>query len=338
MADDQTEGKPQDATTSVLPASPRRVWNSLINGQVVIVLVVFLAILVFLSLETTTFLSYNNLSSLARSFSWLAIVSLGQSLVIIIGGIDLSVGATMALAGLVAARGMQIGLSVPLAMLAGLLVGVIMGWINGVMVARVRLPPVVVTLGTMSIARGCAYGLTQGWSITNMPEAFLHLGGSDFSIGPWAVPLPFLFALGVALLVRLLLGNTVIGSDIFALSSGEKALLVSGVHVVRLKILVYILCGLLAALGGLMIIARLGVADPAAAIGYEVNVVAAAVIGGTSLFGGVGSTLGVLLGAAIIQMLYNGLVLLGYPSYWQTAAIGAMILMALLLDYWRRRR
>jgi len=338
MADDKTDGAPQLHKTRALSISPRQIWRDLINGQVFVVLIVFLALCVFLGLKTTTFLSSNNLASLSRSFSWLAIVSLGQSMVIIIGGIDLSVGATMALAGLVAARCMQIGAPVSLAIVAGLLVGAIMGWLNGAMVARVRLPPFIVTLGTMSIARGFAYGLTKGWSVTNMPEAFLRLGQSDVAIGAWSVPLPFLIALGVALLVRSLLRHTVIGSDIYAMSSGERALLVSGVNVIGLKVVVYTLCGLLAAIGGMLIAARLGVAAPAAAIGYEVDVVAAAVIGGTSLFGGVGSTLGVLLGAAVTQMLYNGLVLLGYPSYWQTAAIGAMILLVILLDYWRRRR
>jgi ribose transport system permease protein len=318
--------------------SLRRIGRELINGQVFVVLVVFLVVIVFLSLKTATFLSPNNLANLARNFSWLAVVSFGQSMVIIIGGIDLSVGATMALAGLAAAWCMQVGVAVPLAIAIGLLVGAFMGWINGTMVARVRLPPFIVTLGTMSIARGCAYGLTKGWSVTNMPESFLKIGQSDIPIGPWAVPLPFLIALGVALVVMLLLRHTVLGSDIYAMSSGERALLVSGVNVVGLKVVVYTLCGLLAAISGMMIAARLGVAAPTAAIGYEVDVVAAAVIGGTSLFGGVGSTFGVLLGAVVTQMLYNGLVLLGYPSYWQTTAIGAMILLSILLDYWRRRR
>lgn len=329
---------PHPRNQPVRSATPGRVWHGLINGQLFIALGLFLVVFVFLSLSTATFLSPNNLASLARNLAWLAIVSFGQSMVIIVGGIDLSVGATMALAGLVAARCMQVGIAVPLAIATGLLVGGIMGWLNGTMVARIRLPAFIVTLGTMNIARGLAYGLTQGWSITNLPESFLRLGQSEALIGPWAVPLPFLITLGLALLIWLLLRHTVLGSDIFAMSSGERALLVSGVDVTALKVVVYTLCGLLAAIGGLLIAARLGVAAPAAAVGYEVDVVAATVIGGTSLFGGVGSPLGVLLGAAIIQMLYNGLVLLDYPAYWQTAAIGAMILMAILLDYWHRRR
>ena len=317
---------------------PGKLWKRVVSQQLFVSVSLCLIVFIFLSLNTATFLSRNNLASLARNFSWLAIVAFGQSLVIIIGGIDLSVGATMALAGLAAVQGMQWGLPIPLAVLLGLLVGGLMGWTNGTLVARIRLPAFIATLGTMSIARGGAFGLTQGWSITNLPETFLRLGQADMPLGPLSLPAPFVIALGVALTVWLLLRHTVLGADIYAMSSGERALRASGVNVVQLKVVVYTLCGVLAAIGGLLITARLGVAAPAAAVGYEVDVVAAAVIGGTSLFGGVGSTMGVLLGAAIIQMLNNGLVLLGLPTYWQTAAIGAMILMSILLDYWRRRQ
>ena len=338
MTEDKSMGEPPPPGAFPRAAAARHVWRDLFNRQVFVVLFLFVTVLVFLSLRTDTFLTRTNLASVSRNFSWLAIASFGQSMVIIIGGIDLSVGATMALVGLVAARFMQLGIPVPIAILAGLLIGVCVGWINGILVAHVRLPAFIVTLGTMSIARGAAYGLTQGWSITNLPESFLRIGQSDVGRGAWSLPLPLLITLGTAGLMVVLLNYTVIGNDIYAMISGEKALLVSGVNVVRLKVLVYTLSGLLAAIGGLIIVARLGVAAPASAIGYEVDVVAAAVIGGTSLFGGVGSVIGVLLGAAITQMLYNGLVLLGYPAYWQTTALGAMMLMSILLDYWRRRR
>lgn len=323
---------------SAAARGPWQFWKRLVDSQIFIAVIFCLIVFGFLSLNTDTFLNRNNLASLARNFSWLAIVALGQSMVIISGGIDLSVGATMALAGLAAAQGMQWGLPLPLSLLLGLLVGALMGWTNGALVARVRLPAFIATLGTMSIARGCAFGLTQGWSITNLPEPFLRLGQADVTLGALSAPMPFLIALGVALSVWLLLRRTILGADIYAMSSGERVLRATGVNVVQLKGVVYTLCGALAAVGGLLITARLGVAAPAAAVGYEVDVVAAAVIGGTSLFGGVGSTLGVLLGAAIIQMLNNGLVLLGLPTYWQTATIGAMILISILLDYWRRRR
>lgn len=316
----------------------QRIWRQAIVREVAPVFVVFLLFFVFLSLRTETFLTPQNLAALLRNVAWLAIVALGESLVVITGGIDLSVGATMALAGLMAARAMQLGVAVPVAVALGLGVGLMIGLVNGVLTARVRLPAFVVTLATMSIARGATYSLTHGWPVTNLPPGFLALGQSDLFLGGWSIPTPFVVALLVTVLVWLLQTHTVLGSDIYAVSSGERALLASGVDVTRLKIVVYVLCGLLAAFGGLILTARLGVAQPTAAIGYEIDVVAATVIGGTSLFGGVGAALGVLLGAGITQMLYNGLVLLGGPSDWQVTLIGVAILVAVLVDYWRRRR
>lgn len=244
----------------------------------------------------------------------------------------------MALAGLISALGMQAGLSVPLAIAAGLLTGGAVGWVNGMMVGHVRLPPFIVTLGTMSIARGIAFVLAGGWPVRNLPQTFRMLGQHDLPLGPWLISLPAVLMLGLAVLVGLLLGQTVLGRYIYTLDSSEPALVVSGINVTQIKVLVYTLCGLLTAVGGLLMTARLGVAAPTAAVGYELDIIAAAVIGGTSLFGGEGSVLGVLLGAAIMQVLRNGLVLLGFPAYWQTIAIGTMILLAILLDYWRRQR
>ncbi len=314
-----------------------QIWRNLIRRQEVVVLALLLVVAAFLSLWTDTFLSVNNLSNVFRNFSWIAIAALGQSLVIIIGGIDLSVGATMALSGLITALCMQQGLPVPWAIAAGLLTGCLVGGINGLLVGRVRLPAFIVTLGMMSVVRGIAFGLVGGWPIRDLPRAFRDLGQYEIPVGGLGVPLPVLFMLGTAILVSLLMNQTVVGRFIYTLSSGERALHISGVNVVGVKMLVYTLCGLLAALGGLLLTARLGVAVPTAATGYELDIIAAAVIGGTSLFGGVGSTFGVLLGAAVMQMLRNGLILLGFPAHWQTLAIGVAILAGILFDYWRRR-
>lgn len=321
-----------------LPRGLRRGWRALVGRQELVVFGLLLAVGAFLSSQTDTFLTNNNLFNVARAFSWIAIAAFGESMVIIIGGIDLSVGAVMALAGLITALCLQAGYSVPVAVLAGLLTGGLVGWINGMMVGRVKLPSFIVTLGTMSIARGVTFGLTGGWPVRNLPEGFRVLGQSDLPLAGLFLPLPVLFMLGLALLVSLLLGQTVLGRYIYTLGSSEQALIVSGVNVTQIKVLVYTLAGLLTATGGLLMTARLGVAAPTAAVGYELDIIAAAVIGGTSLFGGEGSILGVLLGAATMQILRNGLVLLGFPAYWQAAAIGAMILVAILLDYWRRQR
>jgi ribose transport system permease protein len=315
----------------------RGIWRILIGRHEIVVLVLLLVIGAFLSLQTDTFLTWNNLSNISRAFSWIAIAAFGESMVIIIGGIDMSVGAVMALAGLISARCLEAGLPLPLAIVAGLLTGGLVGWVNGTLVGRVRLPPFIVTLGTMSIARGVTFGLTGGWPVRNLPQGFRMLGQHDLPLGSLSLPLPVLFMLGLAVLVSLLMGKTVLGNYIYALASSERALLTSGVNVVQIKALVYTLCGVLTATGGFLMTARLGVAAPTAAVGYELDIIAAAVIGGTSLFGGEGSTVGVLLGAAVMQMLRNGLVLLGLSAYWQTAALGTMILAFILLDHWRRQ-
>lgn len=314
----------------------KRIGLALLNRHETATLFLLLLIGTFLSLQTDTFLTANNLSNVSRAFSWIAIAAFGEGMVIIIGGVDLSVGAVMALAGLISALCLRVGLPTPIAIGAGLLTGGAIGWANGTMIARVRLPPFIVTLATMSFARGFTSILTGGWPIRDLPLGFRALG-YDLSLGTFSLPIPFLAMLGIALLMSFLLGQTVLGTYIYALRSSERALIVSGVNVVQLKTLVYTLCGFLAATGGLFMTARLGVAAPTAAMGYEVDIIAAAIIGGTSMFGGEGSILGVLLGTAVMQILRNGLVLLGFPAYIQTMLQGTLILLAILFDYWRRQ-
>jgi ribose transport system permease protein len=316
----------------------QRTWRNLAPRQEMGVLLLLLLLITFLSLQTSTFLSSGNLLNSARNFSWIAIAAFGEGLVIIIGGIDLSVGAVMALSGLISAMCLQAELAAPLAGLAGLAAGGLVGWINGLLVGQIRLPAFVVTLGMLSIVRGITSGLAGGWPVRNLPLDFRWLGQGDVGVSPWLLPTPVLIMLALAGVINFLLSRTVLGRYIYTLGNSERALLVSGIGSTRVKMVVYTLCGLLAATGGLLMTARLGVAAPTAASGYELDIIAAAVIGGVSLFGGQGSILGVLLGAAFMQLLRNGLVLLGFPAYWQSAAIGAVILIALLLDYWRRQR
>ncbi len=317
---------------------PPQVWRNWVSRQEFFVLLLLLIVGAFLGLRTNIFLTANNLSNIARAFSWIAIAAFGESMVIIIGGIDLSVGGVMALAGLIVALCLQAGLSMPLAVLSGLLTGGLVGWINGVLVGRTRLPPFVVTLGTMSIARGVTFGLTGGWPVRDLPQQFRLLGQFDLNIASWYLPMPVLIVLGLAVLVIFLLEYTVLGRYIYTLGSSERALHFSGVNLTLVKVIVYTLSGVFAAIGGMLMTARLGVAAPTAAVGYELDIIAAAVIGGTRFYGGEGSIFGVLLGAAFMQVLRNGLVILGFPAYWQSAAIGAMILAALLFDHFRLQR
>jgi len=313
-------------------------WFDRFSRQEVFVLFLLLIAIMFLSLTTATFLTQNNLQDILRNFAWIAIPAFGESLVIIIGGIDLSVGAVMALSGLVTAMGLRIGLPVSLAIIGGLASGGLIGWINGVLVGRVRFPPFIVTLGTGSIVRGVIYGLAGGWPILDLPLSFRLLGQADIFLGEFSFPVSIFIMLLLAILVNTLLSTTVLGRYIYTLGDNEQALAVTGVGPPQIKTIVYMLCGTLTAVGGMLMTARLGVAAPTAATGYELDIIAAVIIGGTSLFGGVGSTLGVLLGTAFMLVIQNGIVLLGIPAYWQSAALGSMILFALLMDLWRQNR
>ena len=319
-------------------ASIKRRWFEWSNRQEVFVFILLLVAVIFLSLSTDTFLTANNLQNVSRNFAWITIPAFGESLVIIIGGIDLSVGAVMALSGLITALALRFGLPIPLALFAGLLAGSAVGWINGTLVGRVRFPPFIVTLGTASIVRGIIFGLAEGWPIRDLPSNFRYFGQADVHLGPLAIPVPVIITILLAILVYILLNKTILGRYIYTLGDNEQALIVTGVGLPKLKMIVFTLCGTLTAVGGILMTARLGVAAPTAATGYELDILAAVIIGGTSLFGGEGSTLGVLLGAAFMQILRNGLVLLGLPAYWQSAAPGSMILIALLLGLWRQNR
>lgn len=301
-------------------------------------LLLLLVVGCFLSLFTDTFLTQNNLLNVSRSFSWIAIAAFGESLVIIIGGIDLSVGAVMALSGLISALLLQSGNPTGISILVGILTGSLVGWLNGFLVDRINLPPFIVTLGTMSIARGATFGLTGGWPVRSLSENFRIIGQGDLFLAGYPLPVPVLVMIFTAILVAVLLDFTVLGKYIHALGNSRRALLFAGIPISAVRIFVYTLCGALTAIGGILMTARLGVAAPTAAMGYELDIIAAAVIGGTSLLGGKGSIWGVLLGAAFMQVIRNGLVLLGFPAYWQSSAIGAMILFAMLVDYLRRQR
>lgn len=313
-------------------------WRALAGRQELIISALLLLVIAALGLQSENFLTVSNLLNIMRGVSWFAVAAFGVSMVILIGGIDLSSAAVMALAGLASALAMQAGLSLPVAVALGLLSGALVGLCNGALVGLFNLPPFIVTLGMMGLVRGITFGLSGGRPVRDLPPEFRALGQSDLWIGPVPVPVPLLTMALLALITAFLLNFTVLGRYIYALSRDEDALRMAGVRTERIKVTVYTLSGLLAACGGVIMTAWLGVAAPTAAEDYELDIIAAAVIGGTSLFGGEGSIFGVVLGALLMQLVRTGMVLLGFPTYWQVGAIGTMILAVVLIDYWRRRR
>lgn len=301
------------------------------------ILAIFLLWCAFLSIATDTFLTTSNVFNMLRAFSWIAISAFGELMIILTAGIDLSVGSNMALSGLGAALLVTNNVPVPLAVLGGLLVGATVGVINGLLVTRFRLPPFIATLGTLSMARGVTYGATGGWPVRSLPGGFTMLGQFDVPVASWKIPLPVIIMLILAIIVSLFLSRTVRGRHIYAVGGNEEAARVSGIATNWVKLFVYTAGGLLTAIGGILMTARLGVAAPTAATAYELDIIAAVVIGGASLFGGEGTILGVLIGAALMQTIRTGLNLLGFPTYWQPAAIGAVIILAIMFDQWRKR-
>jgi ribose transport system permease protein len=283
--------------------------------------------------DGSTFLAPGNLVDVALAFSFVAIMAVGEMLVIISGGIDLSVGSNLAVSGIVTAMLLKSGQAIVVACFAGLAIGAAFGVVNALLIIRANLPPFIATLGTMSIGRGLAYALCHGWPISGLPESFNRQAGGQLIPH---IPTPVLVMVLVVLGGSYLLNLTRWGRYFYAVGGNEEAARFAGVQIGAAKLWVYALCGLCCGAASILMTAWLGVAQSTAGQGYELDVIAAAVIGGASLSGGYGTALGALLGASIMGVLRNGLVLLNVPDYYQMVAIGLVILIAVMLDTSRK--
>ncbi|MBA2596355.1 MAG: ABC transporter permease [Chloroflexota bacterium] len=313
-----------------------RLTQFLLRYGIVLALVALGAVFAW---RSPVFLTSENLLQVLLQASVNIIVALGMTFVIITAGIDLSVGSTAALSGMVAATTMSTGLPIvgiavswPVAVLVGLLTGVLVGFASGVIVTSLRITPFIVTLGMLSVVRGLTLIYSGGRPVFGFPEGFTNLAGT---IGP--VPTPAIIAGILAIISAFVLRFTRLGEYTYAIGGNEEAARLSGVPVDRYKIAIYTLCGAFAAVAGIVLTARLRVAEPNAASGYELDAIAATVMGGTSLFGGEGTVVGTVIGALIIATLRNGLNLLNVQAYYQQLAIGLVIILAVALDRFRQR-
>jgi ribose transport system permease protein len=298
-------------------------------------LVGLLLLVIVLTILSPFFLTVRNLFNVLQQISVLAILALGSTAVIVSGGIDLSVGSVLALGSAVSAWTFaESDWPFVLAIAAGLLVGAAAGLLNGALITAGRLPPFIGTLATLSAARGLALVVTQGKPISGFPEWFRTIATFDlFGVVPVSVVLVFvLYALGATYL-----RYRPSGRALYAIGGNEEVARLSGLPVVKEKLKVYTLAGVLSALGGLVLAARLNSVQPTAGTGAELDVIAAVVIGGASLSGGQGTVAGTFIGALIIGVLRNGLNLLDVSSFWQQVVIGAVIAIAVMTDTLRRR-
>jgi ribose transport system permease protein len=277
---------------------------------------------------TPHFLTVSNLLNVAEQTSINAIVAVGMTFVILSGGIDLSVGSIVALAGVVLGTALQAEQSLLLAVPLALLVGALCGMVNGTLVVRGGLPPFIVTLGMMSIARGAALVFTEGRPVSGFEPAFRAIATARIAF----VPAPVLITVFVYLAAHLVLTRTTFGRYVYAIGGNEEATRLSGVNITLHKTMIYAVSGLMSALAAVVLTARLNSAQPIAGMMYELDAIAATVIGGTSLMGGQGTLVGTLIGALIMGVLRNGLNLLGVSSFLQQIVIGAVIIGAVLVD------
>jgi ribose transport system permease protein len=302
-------------------------------------LIALVVLCIFLSIRADNFLTADNGLNVLRQTSVNICIATGMTLIVLTAGIDLSVGSVLALCGAITAGLLKNGLKIPSAdlfigftilgvVLAGILIGTVLGFFNGFVITKFKVPPFVATLAMLTIARGFTMLYTKAQPISNL--------GSDFAVigtGWWlGIPVPVWIAAAVVLFAVFITQQTKLGRYIYAIGGNETAAKFSGINITKVKITVYAIGGALAAIGGIIVTSRLNSAQPDAGNSYELDAIAAVVIGGTSLSGGKGTVLGTVMGALIIGVLNNGLVLLDVTPFWQQVVKGGVILLAVIID------
>lgn len=293
-----------------------------------------IVLFVALCVASPHFLTSTNLSSVVRQTAVINIMALGMTLIIVSGGIDLSVGAILAMSGLLGTMAMEAGQPILIGVFAGLLTGAFWGFVNGFLTTKLRINPFIVTLGTLGIVRGLTLIVSNGLPVHNIPKAYSFLGEGNL----FGVPFVLWILLACALIVHTILEHTKLGRYAFAIGSNPDAAHYAGIPVTFHTTSVYAIGGLLTGLAGMIEASRLMTGQPTAGQGYELQAIAAVVIGGGSLRGGEGSVVGTLVGAFIMGLLSNGSDLLGISPYLQQAIIGAVIILAVSFDELRKRR
>ncbi|MEH6854820.1 ribose ABC transporter permease [Priestia megaterium] len=303
-----------------------KLYGGILTGLIVLTII--------FSLSSSHFLNINNFLNIVLQVSIIAIAAFGMNYALIIGGIDLSIGSTIALSGTAAALLLQTNIPFFLVILIVLLLGAILGAFNGILISKLHIPAFIVTVATMGIFRGIAYITTDGLPISIQNESFLALGNGSFL----GIQIPILILLGLFLINHVILSKTKFGRRAYISGGNEEAAVYAGINVSKLKIGVYIITSSMAAISGLILASRLYSAQPNAATGYELDAIAAAVLGGTSLSGGSGRIVGTFIGAMIIGVINNGMNLMNVPYFYQLIVKGLVILVAVYVDVRNKKR
>lgn len=295
-------------------------------------LFILLGLVVVLSVVSPYFLSSDNLITIAKQTTVIGILAIGELLTIITGGIDLTVGSTLAFSLVISALMMKAGVSLIICLLIAILVGAVVGYINGFVITGMKIQPFIATLGMSGVLRGAALIITNGLPVSSLPEGVKLFGNGTIFL----ISVPILIFAIIAILFEIMLSKTIFGRQIYALGSNREATRLAGINVGRKTRYVYVLSGILAAIAGILLMGRLGAAQPTAATGYESNAIAASVLGGASMMGGMGTVWGAVVGAFIMSVLTNGFTLLHFNTFFQQSAIGFILILAVYIDILQR--
>lgn len=311
----------------------RKSLGSIYNKFGIFIVLIFMMLI--LSILTPNFLTSNNLINVVRQISFIAIIGFGVTAIIITTGIDLSSGSIVALTSVIVASAAHPG-QYPLivTVLIGLSVGLLCGFLNGIIIAKAGIPPFIVTLGMFTAARGAASLFSDGRPISNMKDEFIFLGAGKVL----GIPVPIIILVLVAVVTHIILTQTRFGRHVFAVGGNEQAAIISGINVVKVKVMVYTYAGFLASLAGLVLTARINSGQPGLGVGLELDAIASAVIGGTSLSGGMGAVFGTITGALVIGVINNGMDLLNINVYWQQIVKGIIIVLAVFIDKMKNKK
>ena len=325
-----------DRTVKTTPFGITAALNRVRQMDEIGVLVALLVLGFILSVTTNVFLNSTNLLQVARQASYYGIMAVGMVFVISMGDIDLSVGSILMLVNIFVSLALREGIPLGVALLIGIVVGAVCGLINGGLSVLLRIPTIIVTLGTLSVFRGIGLVISKATPISQFPKDnwFFNIGGGNIL----GIPSSVVVMLLVCIAGFVIFNRTSFGRRVQAIGSNRQAALFSGIRINQNRIMVMTLNGIISAIAGIMALAFLRAGDPQTGPGFELYVIASAIIGGTQLSGGAGSIPGAILGALIIAVIRNGLVLIGLSAYWSTVATGVVIILAVAIDYFIKRR
>lgn len=315
-------------------AAARGVFRSVIARREIGIAVPLLLILIVVAFVNPVFYNIDNLINVLRQSSFIFIIAVAMTFVLVAAGLDLSVGSVLALAGVTSGLALLDGVPTPLAVGIGIMTGAAVGMFNGFVIAKLDIPSLIVTLGMMYLARGLVQVLTRGNPVYPLPDSFNFLGQGSVA----GVPIVVWVAGLLGVLGHVVLAHTTFGRAVYAVGGNRETARVSGINVSAVVVWIYVLAGAAAGLEGVLITGRLGSAMANSGIGMELQVIAAVIIGGTSMFGGAGSILGTLIGVLFMNVLANSMVLMKISVYWQSVVVGAIIIIAVGIDQYNRRR